>query len=130
MGEVACGQRVGESGEIAPDAPQGLSGRGVVPVAITGDEVAGVQQARCGQDADQDSVGRTRQGALAFAGISLYMRETRITATTRLDWLGFGSLSVAIAAMQVFLDRNFSVGMFFIFIVGVTYLASMALMTP
>ncbi|MGH6753986.1 MAG: DHA2 family efflux MFS transporter permease subunit, partial [Bradyrhizobium sp.] len=115
-------------------------------------------------------------GALAFAGISLYMRETRITATTRLDWLGFGSLSVAIAAMQVFLDRgaqldwfssfeilieavvaasafyiflvhtftaersfvnpklfldrNFSVGMFFIFIVGVTYLASMALMTP
>ena len=41
-------------------------------------------------------------GALAFAGISLYMRETRITATTRLDWLGFGSLSVAIAAMQVF----------------------------
>jgi DHA2 family multidrug resistance protein len=115
-------------------------------------------------------------GALAFAGISLYMKETRITATARLDWLGFGSLSVAIAAMQVFLDRgsqldwfssfeilieavvaasafyvflvhtftaersfvnpklfldrNFSVGMFFIFIVGVTYLASMALMTP
>ena len=31
---------------------------------------------------------------------------------------------------KLFLDRNFSVGMFFIFIVGVTYLASMALMTP
>jgi len=30
----------------------------------------------------------------------------------------------------LFLDRNFSVGMLFIFIVGVTYLASMALMTP
>src|SRR4030088_3037537 len=94
----------------------------------------------------------------------------------RIDWLGFGSLSVAIAAMQVFLDRgaqldwfssfeilieatvcvsafyiflvhtftakdsfvnpklfldrNFSVGMLFIFIVGITYLASLALMTP
>lgn len=93
-----------------------------------------------------------------------------------MDWLGFGSLSVAIAATQVFLDRgaqldwfssleiiieaavaasafyvflvhtftakhsfvdprlfldrNFSVGMLFIFIVGVTYLASMALLTP
>jgi DHA2 family multidrug resistance protein len=93
-----------------------------------------------------------------------------------MDWLGFGSLSVAIAAMQVFLDRgaqldwfssveilieatvcvsafyiflvhtftakdsfvnpklfldrNFSVGMLFIFIVGVTYLASMSLLTP
>ncbi len=31
---------------------------------------------------------------------------------------------------RLFLDRNFAVGMVFIFIVGVTYLASMALMTP
>jgi DHA2 family multidrug resistance protein len=31
---------------------------------------------------------------------------------------------------RMFLDRNFSVGIFFIFIVGITYLASMALMTP
>ena len=31
---------------------------------------------------------------------------------------------------RLFLDRNFAVGMIFIFIVGVTYLASMALMTP
>src|SRR5262249_34714750 len=92
------------------------------------------------------------------------------------DWLGFGSLSLAIAAMQIcldrgsqldwfssfeiiveatvaaaafyiflvhtftaersfvnpkmFLDRNFAVGMLFIFIVGITCLASMALMTP
>ena len=30
----------------------------------------------------------------------------------------------------LFLDRNFSVGMLFIFIVGITYLASLALMTP
>lgn len=31
---------------------------------------------------------------------------------------------------RLFLDRNFSVGMLFIFVVGVTYLASMALLTP
>jgi MFS transporter, DHA2 family, multidrug resistance protein len=115
-------------------------------------------------------------GALAFAGISIFMKETRISTAARMDWLGFGSLSIAIAAMQVFLDRgaqldwfssfeilieaticasafyiflvhtftakdsfvnpklfldrNFSVGMLFIFIVGVTYLASMSLLTP
>jgi DHA2 family multidrug resistance protein len=115
-------------------------------------------------------------GALAFAGISFFLRETKTSATAKLDWLGFGSLSIAIAAMQVFLDRgaqldwfssfeilieavvavsafyvflvhtftaedsfvnprlfldrNFTVGMLFIFIVGVTYLASLALMTP
>jgi DHA2 family multidrug resistance protein len=115
-------------------------------------------------------------GALAFAGVSIFMKETKISAAVRMDWLGFGSLSVAIAAMQVFLDRgaqldwfssfeilieatvcvsafyiflvhtftakdsfvnpklfldrNFSVGMLFIFIVGVTYLASLALLTP
>jgi DHA2 family multidrug resistance protein len=115
-------------------------------------------------------------GALAFAGVSFFMKETKISAAARMDWLGFGSLSVAIGAMQVFLDRgaqldwfssleilieatvcvsafyiflvhtftakdsfvnprlfgdrNFSVGMLFIFIVGITYLASLALLTP
>jgi DHA2 family multidrug resistance protein len=115
-------------------------------------------------------------GVLAFVGISFYLRETKVSAETKLDWLGFGSLSIAIAAMQVFLDRgaqldwfssleilieavvaasafyvflvhtftaerpfvrprlfldrNFTVGMLFIFIIGITYLASMALMTP
>jgi MFS transporter, DHA2 family, multidrug resistance protein len=115
-------------------------------------------------------------GALAFAGIWFFLKETKISAAAKLDWLGFGSLSVAIAAMQVFLDRgaqldwfssfeilieavvcvsalyiflvhtftarnsfvnprlfldrNFTVGMLFIFIVGITYLASMALLTP
>jgi DHA2 family multidrug resistance protein len=115
-------------------------------------------------------------GALAFAGISFFLRETKTSAATKLDWLGFGSLSLAIAAMQVFLDRgaqldwfssveilieavvcasalyiflvhtftaknsfvnprlfldrNFSVGVLFIFIVGITYLASLALLTP
>lgn len=115
-------------------------------------------------------------GAIAFAGIWFFLRETKVSAAAKLDWLGFGSLSVAIAAMQMFLDRgsqldwfssveilieavvgvsafyvflvhtftaknsfvnpalfldrNFSVGMLFIFVVGITYLASMALMTP
>jgi MFS transporter, DHA2 family, multidrug resistance protein len=115
-------------------------------------------------------------GALAFVGVSYFMRETKLNAAAKLDWLGFGSLSIAIAAMQMFLDRgsqldwfssleilieavvaasafyvflvhtftardsfvkprlfldrNFSVGMLFIFIVGITYLASLALLTP
>src|SRR6202045_4669532 len=115
-------------------------------------------------------------GVLAFAGISFFLRETKTSAAAKLDWLGFGSLSLAIAAMQVFpdrgaqldwfssveilieaavcasalyiflvntftarnsfvnprlfLDRNFSVGVLFIFIVGITYLASLALLTP
>lgn len=115
-------------------------------------------------------------GLLALAGIIYYVRETPIDTTSRLDWLGFGSLSVAILALQLFLDRgeqlgwfssgeilveavvavaaiyvflvhtftsdapfispklfkdrNFSVSVIFIFIVGITYLASLALMTP
>ena len=117
-------------------------------------------------------------GVLAFAGVSMFMSETKTSTAARMDWLGFGSLSVAIAAMQMFLDRgaqldwfssfeilieatvcasafyiflvhtftataarsfvnpklfldrNFSVGMLFIFIVGITYLASMSLLTP
>ena len=115
-------------------------------------------------------------GAVAFAGVSAFVTETRRDWNARLDWFGFGTLSVAIAALQVcldrgeqldwfssgeivteailcasafylflahtltarksfvnprlFLDRNFSVGLVFIFVVGVTYLASMALMTP
>src|SRR5258706_12314149 len=115
-------------------------------------------------------------GALAFAGISIFMKETKISAAGRIGWFGFGSLSVPIAGMKwflvletqlywfssfeilieatvcvsafyiflvhtftakdsfvnpkLFLDRNFSVGMLFIFIVGITYLASLALLTP
>ncbi len=39
-------------------------------------------------------------------GISLFLKETKTSADAKLDWLGFGSLSVAIAATQVFLDRG------------------------
>src|SRR5262245_20460326 len=115
-------------------------------------------------------------GLLAFAGIVLFVSETPRNALAKLDWFGFGTLSVAIGSLQLFLDRgeqldwffsgeiqiealicasafylflvhtftaknsfvnprlfldrNFSVSMFFIFVIGVTYLASLALMTP
>jgi DHA2 family multidrug resistance protein len=115
-------------------------------------------------------------GAVAFAGISAFVTETKRDALARLDWMGFGTLSLTIASLQIFLDRgeqldwfssgeiqiealvcacafyvflvhtftarkpfvdprlfrdrNFAVGIVFIFVVGITYLASMALMTP
>lgn len=115
-------------------------------------------------------------GILALAGVSIFVTETRSSALAKLDWIGFGALSVAIAALQLFLDRgaqldwfdsleiiveaavcvaaiyilivhtftaqnsfikprlfldrNFNVGLIFIFIVGISYLASLALLTP
>jgi DHA2 family multidrug resistance protein len=115
-------------------------------------------------------------GLIAFFGISIFVTETKKDPGVKLDWLGFGTLSLFIAALQIFLDRgeqldwfssgeiiieaivaagalyvflvhtftskksfvnprlfldrNFAICMFFIFIVGVTYLASLALMTP
>ena len=115
-------------------------------------------------------------GLLAFTGIVMFVRETKIDAAAKLDWFGFIALSVGITSLQLFLDRgeqldwfssgeiiiegliclssfylflvhiftrpksfvnprlfldrNFAVSMFFIFIIGVTYLASLALMTP
>jgi DHA2 family multidrug resistance protein len=115
-------------------------------------------------------------GALAFLGITTFLPETARNADAKLDWFGFGTLSLAIGALQVLLDRgeqldwfgsgeilieaivassafylflahtftadepfvrpalfrdrNFAAGLVFIFIVGVTYLASLALLTP
>jgi DHA2 family multidrug resistance protein len=115
-------------------------------------------------------------GALAFLGITTFLPETARNAGAKLDWFGFGTLSLGIGALQVLLDRgeqldwfgsgeiwieaiiaasafylfvahtftadepfvrpalfrdrNFAAGMVFIFIVGVTYLASLALLTP
>lgn len=115
-------------------------------------------------------------GLLAFVGMMRFIQETPADRTARLDWLGFGSLSVAILSIQLFLDRgeqlgwfdsgeiilealvaaiasyifivhtfthdkpfislklfkdrNYSVAVVFIFIIGITYLASLALMTP
>jgi DHA2 family multidrug resistance protein len=115
-------------------------------------------------------------GALAFLGITTFLPETARNVGAKLDWFGFGTLSLAIGALQVLLDRgeqldwfgsgeivieailtasafylffahtftadepfvrpalfrdrNFAAGMVFIFIVGITYLASLALLTP
>jgi MFS transporter, DHA2 family, multidrug resistance protein len=115
-------------------------------------------------------------GALTFLGIVTFLQETEQNAGAKLDWFGFGTLSLAIGALQVLLDRgeqldwfgsgeiwieaivaasafylflahtftadepfvrlalfrdrNFVAGTLFIFIVGITYLASLALLTP
>jgi DHA2 family multidrug resistance protein len=115
-------------------------------------------------------------GILAFFGMLTFLSDTVRNATAKLDWFGFGSLSLAIAAMQVLLDRgeeldwfgsseivaeaiiavsafylflvhtftarepfvrlslfrdpNFTAGVLFIAIVGLTYYASLALQPP
>ncbi len=45
-------------------------------------------------------------GALAFVGMSVFLPETSENARAKLDWFGFGTLSVAIGALQVVLDRG------------------------
>jgi DHA2 family multidrug resistance protein len=115
-------------------------------------------------------------GVLAFLGMSTFLSETTRNATSKLDWFGFATLSVAIAAMQVLLDRgeeldwfgsseivveaiiavsacylflvhtftskepfvrpslfrdrNFTAGVVFISVIGLTYYASLALQPP
>jgi MFS transporter, DHA2 family, multidrug resistance protein len=115
-------------------------------------------------------------GALAFFGITSFLPETARDIVAKLDWFGFGTLSLGIGALQVLLDRgeqldwfgsgeilietiiaasafylffvhtftadepfvrpalfrdrNFAAGMAFIFVIGITYLASLALITP
>lgn len=115
-------------------------------------------------------------GALAFFGMTTFLSETPKDRGSRLDWLGFGTLSLAIGALQVMLDRgeeldwfssreimieaitaasafylflahtftaerpfvrpalfsnrNFSAGVLFVAIVGLTYYASLALQPP
>jgi DHA2 family multidrug resistance protein len=115
-------------------------------------------------------------GILAFLGMMTFLSDTAKNATAKLDWFGFGTLSLAIAAMQVLLDRgqeldwfgsgeivaeaiiagsafylflvhtftardpfvrlslfrdpNFTAGVLFIAIVGLTYYASLALQPP
>src|SRR6267142_6468102 len=45
-------------------------------------------------------------GVLAFLGITTFLPETARNTAAKLDWLGFGTLSLAIGAMQVLLDRG------------------------
>jgi MFS transporter, DHA2 family, multidrug resistance protein len=115
-------------------------------------------------------------GVLAFLGMTTFLAEAEQNATAKLDWFGFGTLSLTIAALQVMLDRgeeldwfgsgeivveaiigasafylflvhtftapepfvrpslfrdrNFTAGIIFIAIVGLTYYASLALQPP
>ena len=45
-------------------------------------------------------------GILAFTGISIFLKESNRNRTMKLDWLGFGTLSLGIGALQVMLDRG------------------------
>ncbi len=112
-------------------------------------------------------------GVLAFFGMCFFLPETKRT-NARLDWFGFATLSIAIGALQIlldrgeeldwfgsreilieavvsgsalwlflvhtltvnapfvnpklFCDRNFAAGMLFVFLVGVTFFAPLALL--
>jgi DHA2 family multidrug resistance protein len=114
-------------------------------------------------------------GILTFLGLSAFLTESK-AMKLRFDWLGFLTLSIAIGAFQMMLDRgeqvdwfssveimleaalaglafylflahsftsdrpfidprlfrdrNFSVGLLFIFMVGIILLATLALLTP
>lgn len=115
-------------------------------------------------------------GILAAIGLIAFVPETTRQAGRRMDWLGFGLLSVAIGALQLMLDRgetlgwfdspeivieaflaalglylflahiltarkpfleprmfrdrNLSIGLVFIFVVGIILLATLALLPP
>ncbi|MEO8409621.1 MAG: DHA2 family efflux MFS transporter permease subunit [Propionivibrio sp.] len=115
-------------------------------------------------------------GVLAWLGLAAFVHETPIDRKRRFDFFGFALLSLAIAALQMMLDRgesldwftsrevviealivvfgfylfivhifthdhpyvdpalfkdrNFSVGLIFIFVVGIILLATMALLPP
>jgi MFS transporter, DHA2 family, multidrug resistance protein len=45
-------------------------------------------------------------GILAFLGMSTFLSETPRNAASKLDWFGFGTLSLTIGALQVMLDRG------------------------
>ncbi len=45
-------------------------------------------------------------GALTLAGLAAFLPETARRPDSRLDWLGFGTLSLAIGAFQMMLDRG------------------------
>ena len=115
-------------------------------------------------------------GILCCLGMSAFLSETARNAKAKLDWFGFGTLSLALGSLQVmidrgeeldwfgsgeivieaiiaasafylflvhtftadepfvrpslFRDRNFTAGVLFVAIVGLTYYASLALQPP
>jgi DHA2 family multidrug resistance protein len=115
-------------------------------------------------------------GILAFAGMIMFLPASSRQSRARLDWFGFGTLSVAVGALQLvldrgeeldwfssgeivieaitsasafylflvhtftasnpfvrpalFRDRNFTAGVLFVAIVGLTFFAALALQPP
>jgi MFS transporter, DHA2 family, multidrug resistance protein len=45
-------------------------------------------------------------GILAFLGMRVFLTDTSRNAGEKLDWFGFGTLSLGIGALQVLLDRG------------------------
>ena len=45
-------------------------------------------------------------GVLAFLGMTVFLPDTGRKTGERFDWFGFGTLSLAIGALQVALDRG------------------------
>ncbi|WP_297491541.1 DHA2 family efflux MFS transporter permease subunit [Acidocella sp.] len=45
-------------------------------------------------------------GILATLGLLFFLKETKVNTTMRMDWLGFGALSLGIGALQLVLDRG------------------------
>ena len=45
-------------------------------------------------------------GVLAFIGALVFLPESKVTSGFKLDWLGFGTLSLAVGALQMLLDRG------------------------
>src|SRR5579875_3695793 len=45
-------------------------------------------------------------GIFAFLGMTTFLPETPRNTAGRLDWFGFGTLSLTIGALQIMLDRG------------------------
>ena len=45
-------------------------------------------------------------GALAFVGALIFLPESKVNSRFRLDWFGFGMLSLSVGALQLLLDRG------------------------
>ncbi len=45
-------------------------------------------------------------GIFATAGLLIFLKETKLNRVIRMDWLGFGALSLGVGALQLLLDRG------------------------
>jgi MFS transporter, DHA2 family, multidrug resistance protein len=45
-------------------------------------------------------------GALAFIGTLVFLPESKVDSNFKLDWIGFATLSLAVGALQMLLDRG------------------------